>query len=87
MKDLIDLLGFNNGKEKIEELFPPNKNNIQLSENQELIYQVISINPQISLDDLADKIKLSSHKILPVILELELLGKVKSLSGRQFVAI
>jgi len=87
IKDLIDLLGFNNEKEKIGELFPSSKNSIQLSENQELIYQFIGENPQVSLDDLADKTELSSHKILPIILELELLGKVKSLSGRQFIAI
>jgi len=85
--DLIDLLGFNNEKEKIGELFPSSESTIQLSENQELIYQFISTNPQISLDDLAEKTERSSHKILPIILELELLGKVKSLSGRQFIAI
>lgn len=87
MNDLIDLLGFNNEKGKTGELFPLYENTIQLSENQELIYEFIKINQQISLDDLAHKIDLSSHKILPIILELELLGKVKSLSGRQFMAI
>ncbi|KMQ69863.1 DNA processing protein DprA [Chryseobacterium sp. FH2] len=87
IKDLTDLLGFNNPKDKIEELFPQSENTIQLSDNQELIYKSIFNNPQISLDDLTDKIALPSHKILPIILELELLGKVKSFSGRQFLAI
>lgn len=87
IKDLINSLGFNNAKEKIEELFPISKISIQLTENQEIIHQIIFNNPHISLDDLAGRLDLSSHKILPVILELELLGKVKSFSGRQFLAI
>ena len=86
-KDLFDLVGFNNPKEKIEELFPRSETTIQLSENQELIYKNIAENPHVTLDDLAEKISVASHKILPVILELELLGKVKSYSGRQFLAI
>ncbi|WP_435525073.1 DNA-processing protein DprA [Chryseobacterium indoltheticum] len=87
IKDLLNLLGFNDPKEKIEELFPCSKTTIQLSENQELIHKNILENPYISLDDLAEKISVSSHKLLPVILELELLGKVKSFSGRQFIAM
>lgn len=87
IKDLFDLVGFNDQKEKIEELFPHSKITIQLSENQELIYKSIAENPHVTLDDLAEKISVASHRLLPVILELELLGKVKSFSGRQFLAI
>lgn len=87
VKDLITLLGFNNPKEKIEELFPYSETTIQLSDNQNLIYKSIKENPQISLDDLTHLISISTHRILPIILELELLGKVKSFSGRQFIAI
>ena len=87
IKDLIINLGFNKPKEKIEELFLRSSTTIQLTENQRIIYNSIIENPQINLDDLAQKIVLPTHKILPVILELELLGKVKSFSGRQFIAI
>ncbi|SHL58677.1 DNA-processing protein DprA [Chryseobacterium polytrichastri] len=87
LKDLTDSLDFNKPLEKIEELFPRSEENIQLSENQTVVYNSIINHPQITLDDLAQKISLPSHKILPVILELELLGKVKSYSGRQFTAI
>lgn len=87
VKNLVDILGFTTPSGKIEELFPQHQITIQLSENQELIYKSIVDSPHITLDDLAHKINLSSHKILPVILELELLGKVKSFSGRQFMAI
>ncbi|REC43102.1 DNA-processing protein DprA [Chryseobacterium pennipullorum] len=87
IKDLISNLGFHTPREKIEELFPHSESTIQLTDNQNQIYQFIRANPKISLDDLAQEISLSSHKILPIILELELLGKVKSFSGRQFIAI
>lgn len=86
LKDLISMLGFNNPKEKIAELFPYSETKLQLTDNQNIVYQNIKQNPQISLDDLAQQIDLSSHKILPIILELELLGIVKSFSGRQFIA-
>lgn len=87
IKDLIYSLGFNKPKEKIEELFPHSSTTVQLSENQSLIYNFIIENPQINLDDLSQQISLPTHRILPIILELELLGKVKSFSGRQFIAI
>ncbi len=87
IQDLINQMGFNQPKEKIEELFPRQETSVQLSENQESIYKIIITHPQISLDDLAEKTAQPTHKILTTILELELLGKVKSLSGRQFVSI
>ncbi|CAM2817021.1 DNA-protecting protein DprA [Chryseobacterium flavum] len=87
IKDLIRLLGLNNPREKSGELFPYHETVTQLTDNQNTIYQFIKANPQISLDDMAQEIAISPYKILPVILELELLGKVKSYSGRQFTAI
>ncbi|SIQ13596.1 DNA processing protein [Chryseobacterium sp. RU37D] len=87
IKNLVDYLGFNQPRHKTEELFSPREIDIQLPENQRLIFKTIYDNPQISLDDLVEKSDLSSHKILSIILELELLGKVKSFSGRQFAAI
>ncbi|WP_144283175.1 DNA-processing protein DprA [Chryseobacterium echinoideorum] len=87
IKDLIESLGFHQPSETVGELFPQSITTIQLTENQEEIYQTILANPHISLDDLAEKNCLPSHKILPIILELELLGKVKSFSGRQFTAL
>lgn len=87
IKDLMDSLGFNNSKEKVADLFSFSEISIQLTENQEAVYACIKANPQVSLDDLAQMISTPSYKILPVILELELLGKVKSYSGRQFTVI
>lgn len=87
LKDLIDCLGLAKEQSHIGNLFPHQEISVQLTENQELILKAIIDHPQITLDDLTGKILLSSHKILPVILELELLGKIKSFSGRQFIAI
>ncbi|MBB6371439.1 DNA-processing protein DprA [Chryseobacterium shigense] len=87
IKDLIDLLALNPSKQKIGELFPFSETSIQLTDGQEAVYQSIKANPQVALDDLAEMISTPSYKILPIILELELLGKVKSFSGRQFMAI
>lgn len=87
LKDLIDSLDFNKPDSRIPELFPESRLSIQLTENQSIIYSAVADQPYISLDDLCNEISLPSYKILPVILELELLGRIKSLSGRQFVAI
>lgn len=73
--------------DKIQELFPNTKNTKPLNDSQEKIYLAISQNPQISLDDLAEKLQQNAFEILPEILELEILGKVKSFSGRQFLAL
>lgn len=87
IKDLTDSLGFNHSKEKTAELFPYSETDVQLTGIQQTVYESIKAHPHVSLDDLAQMISVSSYKILPVILELELLGKVKSFSGRQFMAI
>ena len=86
ISDLLSLLNLS-GSETIEELFPRSEVKVQLTDDQELIYETIWKNPHISLDDLAEVISVSGHKILPIILELELMGKVKSFSGRKFLAI
>ncbi|WPO84581.1 DNA-processing protein DprA [Chryseobacterium sp. JJR-5R] len=87
VKDLVDNLRLNKAEAKTGDLFTRSEVAVRLTESQELILSVISDHPKISLDDMIEKISLSSHKILPVILELELLGKVKSLSGRQFIVL
>ncbi len=87
VKDLIDNLGIKKPQMKMEELFCRSEINIQLTDSQHLVFNTISDTPYISLDDMIEKLELPSHKILPIILELELLGRVKSLSGRQFMAI
>ena len=86
IKDLVDQLNIK-PSERTDELFPISENEKELSDNQNTIYQLILKYPSINLDELAEKAVFSSHKILPILLELELLGKIKSFSGRQFIAI
>ena len=41
----------------------------------------------ISLDELSEKIEIAAYKILPDLLQLELSGYIKALSGRQYIAL
>ena len=82
--DLVDELGLDSKKSFMEPLFPKSELRRQLSEDQKLIYQIIMDNPYISLDEIAVKTSSASHKILSHLLELELNGLVKALSGRQY---
>ena len=87
VKDLIYQLGYKTNKMNIEELFPEPQPSVQLTSNQEIIYTKVKNSPHISLDDLSDSTGMASHKLLPIILELEILGKLQSLSGRKFLAL
>ncbi|MGS0748001.1 DprA-like winged helix domain-containing protein [Halpernia sp. GG3] len=58
-----------------------------LTASQEMVYNIIAQNHKISLDDLAQKLEQPAYKISGVILELELLGLLKSFSGKQFSVI
>ncbi|MBW8362447.1 MAG: DNA-processing protein DprA [Kaistella sp.] len=86
IQELIENLGYSSITETTGSLFPKSEIKIQLPENQRLILEYIREKPYTSLDDLSENIHISSHKILPVLLELELLGLIKSLSGRQYLA-
>lgn len=87
IKDLVENLGFNKPKESTGELFPTSEIKLQLTEKQELIYNFIKQNPYITLDELSDLSEFATYKILPLILELELSGHIKTFSGRQFLVI
>ncbi len=85
IKKLIEQLGFSNPKEKIEELFPAvEKMNLNLNEEQKKIHDFIYKNPKISLDELCNELSYPTHQILPVLLEMELSGIVKSLLGKKY---
>lgn len=87
IKDLLALLNINQSSAKMEELFPRSEIKLQLTENQRSIYNLVKENPSIALDDLSLISELASHKILGILLELELLGLLKSLSGKKFLVI
>lgn len=86
IKDLLKDLGLTEERGKMAELFPTSETRLQLTDNQNTILQIIINNPHISLDEIFLKTEIPSHKILSDLLNLELSGYVKSLSGKQFLA-
>lgn len=87
VKDLVKNLGINSQSNITGELFPTSEIRLQLTEDQENIYNIIKQNSFITLDELSEKADLPTYKILPIILELEISGYLKSFSGRQFQAL
>lgn len=87
IKDLLTQLNINENFSKMEELFPKSEIKLQLNDNQLAVYNLIKENPSLNLDDISLLSDLASHKILGILLELELLGLLKSLSGKKFIAI
>ncbi len=65
-------------------LFPRSEIKLQLSEDQQLIYEILEENSQISLDELGEKTELPAQKLLAILLHLELAGHVKTHSGKQY---
>lgn len=80
IQDIIDELGENESSQM--QLFQPK--DIQLDEKYLPIYRIIEEQSMISLDDISLKLDLPPFKILPLLLDLEMLGYIKALSGRQY---
>jgi len=69
------------------ELFPKEEPKIKIDpekKDHHKILEIITQNNSISLDDLAEKSEIQHHKILPILLDLEIYGYIKCLSGRQY---
>ncbi|MDO4763677.1 MAG: DNA-processing protein DprA [Flavobacteriaceae bacterium] len=79
-QDILDELGDDEPRQT--QLFAPKE--IELDENIKPIYRVIEENSPISLDDISLKLDIPAFKLLPILLDLELMGYIKSLSGRQY---
>ena len=84
VKGLKEDLGFENNITTAE-LFPKSTY-IQLTDFQKEIYDLLNKNTAISLDEISEKTDLLPYKILPILLELELSGYIKTLSGKQYIA-
>lgn len=87
VKDLVRDLGLTNMSGKIQELFPTSEIRPQLSENQKTIFSTIKKTPNIQLDEISQQTGWPTHLILADLLNLELWGYVKTLSGKQYQAI
>lgn len=69
------------------ELFPIEEKKIDISpdkKNHLKILEIITSNKSISLDELAEKTEITHYKILPILLDLEIYGYIKCLSGQQY---
>ncbi|MPS72530.1 MAG: DNA-protecting protein DprA [Chryseobacterium sp.] len=70
------------------ELFPKEKTKVILDPDKkehQMILDIIDDNESISLDDIAEKSGVLHHKLLPILLDLEIYGHIKCLSGRQYL--
>lgn len=86
IKDLADALGFGNS-EKNGELFPKSMVRPTLEGLQKDIFSTVQSFPNISLDEISEKTGVAGYKILPVLLDLEISGYIKALSGRQYITL
>lgn len=84
---LIEALSLGGAMGQMPELFPKSETRPALSEYQQKIYEAIQQEPNINLDDLSHVVSIPAFRLLPVLLELEISGYLKSFSGRQFVAL
>ena len=84
-QDVLDELGDNYPSVKQPQLFEPKE--IEVEERLKPAYQFIAENSPISLDDLSLKLEMPPFKLLPILLDLELLGYIKALSGKQYAVV
>ncbi|RQP14567.1 MAG: DNA-protecting protein DprA [Chryseobacterium sp.] len=69
---------------QVGSLFSPKEIPAKLTEEQELLFCAIRENDGIQLDDLAVHTALPTHKLMPLLLQLEMDGHIRTLSGRQY---
>lgn len=82
VQDILDELGEDTHLGTAS-LFSPKE--LELEEGLKPIYHVIESHSPISLDDISLKLEIPTFKLLPILLELEMRGYIKSLSGRQYM--
>lgn len=87
INSLSEQLGFESDNLKIGELFPISEIKFLLPENQLAIRNILDKNTPISLDEISEKLEIPSYKILPDLLQMEISGYIKALSGRQYLAL
>lgn len=84
IKSLIDSLNLS----VQPELFPEKMPIVKLDPDKKEHLQILDIldhQEALSLDEIADKTNILHHKLLPILLDLELYGHIKCLSGRQYL--
>lgn len=87
ISSLIENLGLLQSDEKIGELFPSSEIKVSLPEQQQNLLSILDKKTPLSLDEISQKLAIPTYKILPDLLQLEILGYIKALSGRQYLAL
>lgn len=87
ISSLIDQLGFRDDVEKTGDLFPDSEIKVLLPEHQQTIFNILDKKIPLSLDEISQKLEIPTYKILPDLLQLEILGYIRALSGRQYLSI
>ena len=80
-QDIIEELG-ESKIEKQGQLFVPKE--VELEDSLKPIYQIIEENPLITLDEMSERLEILPFKLLPILLNLELLGYIRALSGKRY---
>ena len=81
VNDILEEMGLN-AKPTTLSLFPVKE--LHLKGEEKIIFEEIAKNQPVTLDTLSYILALPPYKILPVLLNLELEGHIKTLSGRQY---
>lgn len=87
ISSLIENLGFLHDTEKMGELFPSSEIKVLLPDHQQNLLNTLDKKIPFSLDEISQRLEIPTYKILPDLLQLEILGYIKALSGRQYLAL
>ena len=87
ISSLVEQLGFLNEREEIGELFPSSELKVLLPEHQQQLLNTLDKKIPLSLDEISQRLEIATYKILPDLLQLEILGHIKALSGRQYLSL
>lgn len=72
---------------RVGDLFPSSEIQVLLPDHQQQLLATLDRQTALSLDEICLRLELPTYRVLPDLLQLELLGYVKALSGRQYLAL
>ncbi|WP_027375860.1 DNA-processing protein DprA [Kaistella palustris] len=84
---LLSQLNLHDLSESVGNLFPTSEIKIVLSESQENILQTLDKIKPVSLDEISERLGVATYRILPDLLQMEISGVIKALSGRQYMVV
>ena len=87
ISSLIEQLGFLNETEKTGELFSRSEIKVLLPEHQQHLLNTLDKKNPLSLDEISQRLEMPTYQLLPDLLQLEILGYIKTLSGRQYLSL